>query len=371
MPKQKPWRKKCLDPVTAHKTAAEWEDIRMRYGAANRMRPTIFSAERLRDAEEAWAVAKKLGFSTLMDAVLAAKPKVDATEEKNLPTKTYQELFAAFVPYHKEHASKSQSDKVRQDAKRFGDFVGWSTDIKSIALPHFTEWLGKPTTTAEKKTFNNRLNNVSRVFSWACEPAQKFLEENPANAIERYSNRVLGQGARMILSPERCAELMAYIEKHHKEWVFPFALLLFAGVRPGYHDGEIRKLMECANRDGIETYLSGGVLHISAEIAKDRRARQFHLPANLIAWVEKYMPTKGQFALGSSETYAEIRSKFRIPHDGLRHTSISAHIAMHNAFAVAAVEFGNSETIIRRHYYSRMTKAQAGAFYSILPRTTR
>jgi len=333
------------------------------------MRATTLSAERLKDAEEAWSVAKKLGFPSLLDAVLAAgKPAETAQPEEALPMKTYQELFDSFVAYHKEHASKAQADKVRQDSKRFGDYVGWSTDIAAITTSDFVKWLGKPSTTAEKKTFNNVLNNVSRVFSWACEPAQKFLKENPAAPIDRYSNRVLGQGARMIITPERCAELMLYVEQHHPEWVFPFALMLFAGIRPGYYEGEIRKLMNGANRDGIETYISSGVLHITAEIAKDRRPRQFHMPANLIAWVERYTPKKGTFALGSPDTYAQIREKFQIPHDGLRHTAISAHITKNGAFADAAVEFGNSEKIIRTHYYSRMTKTQAEAFYAITPK---
>jgi integrase len=271
------------------------------------------------------------------------------------------------VAFHKDHASQSQSDKVRQTANAFGEYIGWDTPIAQITIHDIQRWLKVRTAGCSKKTFNNLLNDVSRVFSWACSPAQKFLEENPAAAIPRFGSRVLAHGAREILSVQQCIELMHFLEQHHPEWVFPFALMLFVGVRPGYYHGEIHKLMQCANRDGIETYISNGALRLTAEITKDRRARQIPLPSNLLAWIQQHMPRTGGFRLGSKESYAEIREKFKIPHDGLRHTAISAHVTKNGSFAVAAVEFGNSEKIIRNNYYTRMSDGDAKAFYEIYP----
>ncbi len=122
--------------------------------------------------------------------------------------------------------------------------------------------------------------------------------------------------------------------------------------------------MRCANRDGIETYISGGMLLLTAEITKDRRPRQFPMPPNLVAWITRYMPKKGEFRLGDRDVYAEIRA----PHDGLRHTAISAHVTKHGSFAMAALEFGNSEKIIRTHYYCRMLPEDADAFYQVSPK---
>jgi hypothetical protein len=56
-----------------------------------------------------------------------------------------------------------------------------------------------------------------------------------------------------------------------------------------------------------------------------------------------------------------------LPHDGLRHTAISAFVSCHGSFADAAMQFGNSESMIRTHYFNRMTKAEAEAFYAIIP----
>jgi hypothetical protein len=70
---------------------------------------------------------------------------------------------------------------------------------------------------------------------------------------------------------------------------------------------------------------------------------------------------------GDWPTYAAIREKFKIPHDGLRHTAISAFVSCHGSFADAAMQFGNSESMIRTHYFNRMTKTEAEAFYAIVP----
>jgi hypothetical protein len=368
VPRQKPRREKFTSRQEAEQRQGEWETERMRLGAGMRLRATPLSQDALRDAESALAVARKLGFSSLLDAVLAAgKPTAQSIVESILTMKTYQELFDAFIVFHKEHASKSQSDKVRQNAKVFGEHIGWKTQIDKITTSDIQRWLKGKVGGASKKTYNNVLNDLSRVFSWACEPAQGFLKENPANPIPRYSGRVLAHGARQILSAETCSALMSYLEKEHPSWVFPFSLMLFAGLRPGFYEGEIRKLIRCANRDGIETYISSGVLHLTAEITKDRRPRQFSIPSNLAAWIMKYMPAKGKFTMGSAESYAATREKFKIPHDGLRHTAISAHVSKHDRFALAAEQFGNSETVIRRHYFSRMTCQEATAFYQIYP----
>lgn len=63
------------------------------------------------------------------------------------------------------------------------------------------------------------------------------------------------------------------------EWCVFFALALFAGVRPDMANGEMSKLAAAVGRDGPEKYFCNGVVHITAEMAKDKRARQTRLPA--------------------------------------------------------------------------------------------
>ena len=64
----------------------------------------------------------------------------------------------------------------------------------------------------------------------------------------------------------------------------------------------------------------------------------------------------------------QVRGKFDIPHDGLRHSAITYHLKMGNSVEEAAEIFGNSEPIIRKHYRdARRTKEEAEKFFSIQP----
>jgi hypothetical protein len=71
------------------------------------------------------------------------------------------------------------------------------------------------------------------------------------------------------------------------------------------------------------------------------------------------------------DDFRDIRKKFAIPHDGLRHTAISAFMSSGNSYDLAADQFGNSEGIIKAHYLKRMSKEDADAFFQIMPSARR
>ena len=133
-------------------------------------------------------------------------------------------------------------------------------------------------------------------------------------------------------------------------------------------NGETRKLAKAIERDGVKNYFCNGVLHISGAVAKDKRSRQTQIPPNVVQWLERYPPTPAAICPGDWLAYAEIRKRFKIPHDGLRQTAISAHVSLHGSFADAASQFGNSETMIRTHYFNRMTKEEAARSTRLCPR---
>jgi len=63
--------------------------------------------------------------------------------------------------------------------------------------------------------------------------------------------------------------------------------------------------------------------------------------------------------------------KFKIPPDGLRHTGITAIYHDHKNFGDTALEAGNSEWVIRKHYLNLWTQEQADKFWSIRPTETK
>jgi hypothetical protein len=112
----------------------------------------------------------------------------------------------------------------------------------------------------------------------------------------------------------------------------------FSGVRPDMAHGEIAKLAAAVKRDGVERYFRNGVLHISGEIAKDRRTRQIAVPENVTKWIQHYRIAPESICPADWETCQLIRDRFKIPHDGLRHTAILAHVSAHGSFADAAAQ---------------------------------
>jgi hypothetical protein len=160
--------------------------------------------------------------------------------------------------------------------------------------------------------------------------------------------------------------MMHWLEIHKPNWVACFAIAIFAGVRPDRDDGEMGKLANAIERDGAERYFRGDSLFLSADLTKDGRPRRIPIPDNLRHWLSQYPATAAALRGGTRTDYAEIRAKWKIPHDGLRHTSISACAALHGLME-AAVRHGNSEKICRDHYLALFTPEDAQKFYAIYP----
>lgn len=60
--------------------------------------------------------------------------------------------------------------------------------------------------------------------------------------------------------------------------------------------------------------------------------------------------------------------KFNLTHEVLRHTFISMFVAKFRSIGEAAIQAGNSESIIRKHYLDLKTTKEAEAFYGIMPK---
>jgi hypothetical protein len=63
----------------------------------------------------------------------------------------------------------------------------------------------------------------------------------------------------------------------------------------------------------------------------------------------------------------KVFSAFGLTHDVLRHTFISMFVAKFRSMGEAALQAGNSESIIRKHYLDLKSAAEAEQFWGILP----
>jgi len=63
----------------------------------------------------------------------------------------------------------------------------------------------------------------------------------------------------------------------------------------------------------------------------------------------------------------KVRKHFGLSHDEARHSFISDHVALHRSIGDAALQAGNSEAIVKRHYLNTHTREEGGEFFRIVP----
>lgn len=216
---------------------------------------------------------------------------------------------------------------------------------------------GKPTL----KTYNNRRGLVSTFFKFAFR--NDWVLTNPVEKTvhHRINHR---RGSAVTITAEKAAEVMEFVEHYEGGEMVPyFAICLFAGVRPCVRFGEITKLQ--AESVKLET----GVIHIEPEVSKVRMKRLVTIQPNLMAWLRAYpldkFPIKPPNAVNM---HRRICKKFSLSHDVLRHTFISMFVAKFRSMGEAALQAGNSEAIIRKHYLDLKSAAEAEQFFGILPK---
>jgi integrase/recombinase XerD len=187
---------------------------------------------------------------------------------------------------------------------------------------------------------------------------RKWLNNNPA--YDNSKPAKIDRGLIDILSLAKCRELMTHAASLQEgKTVRYFALALFAGVRPE----EIGRLA----KDPRAIDLENNVIHISEAASKTRESRTITIQPNLREWLVRYPAgTMSQYNkfVGIARKQCALSEAAR---DILRHTFVSNHVQAFGSFAKTAIESGNSEGIIRKHYYARVSEADAKAFWNIRP----
>jgi integrase len=171
------------------------------------------------------------------------------------------------------------------------------------------------------------------------------------------------RSAARTLTAQQAEELMTHVEQQQGGCAVPFfALCLFAGIRPCIRTGEILRLRPEHVR------LAENVIGIDGEVSKVREPRNVAIQPNLAAWLRAYPLTEFPIIPPNLQHLrAEIAKKFDLWHDIMRHTFISMFVAKFRSLGEAALQAGNSESIIRKHYLDLKSTDEAEQFFSILP----
>jgi hypothetical protein len=243
--------------------------------------------------------------------------------------------------------------------------------VHTIATAEIEAMMG--TRGTSKKSWNNLRIYLHAFFEFCANDERRWVARNPVKAIRQHE---IARGLPSIASVPVLKQMFTFLETYrggprsHQQpgYLLPyFALATFAGIRPSIRDGELRKIHELPDKSrNID--LARGVIRITPEIAKTNDLRQIQIQPNLAAWLGRYPLEQFPVMVANMDEHTgRIRKKFGLSADVLRHTFITNHVAQFQSLGGTALEAGNSESIIKKHYLNGVTKAEAEEFWRIAP----
>jgi integrase len=329
---------KFREAAAAEKDALEMKALQAAAGL--HAATTFLTEDQLREAESAFRrlAARPRSLTCYLDYALANYREL----ERDVPLAEAVDEYVATK--RKEHErtllSKRQLRSIKYELetlkKRFPAFT--MTRFSAGGLIAYLE-RGAPSL----KTYNNRRAVLSTFFKFAFQ--KDWIATNPIEKTPHHRISHL-RGSAVTINAEQAASLMAHVETFRNGALVPyFALCLFAGIRPCLRSGEITKLRPEHVR------LDTGVIHVEPEVAKVRMKRLVTIQPNLAAWLHAYPLDRFSITpTNATKMRRRVFDAFGLTHDVLRHTYISMFVAKFRSMGEAALQAGNSESIIRRHY---------------------
>ena len=224
--------------------------------------------------------------------------------------------------------------------------------IAAVSASRIDQWLrGLQVGAATRNTFRRRL---AALFSFA--KRRGYVTENPVTDVERAKER---ETEIEILSVAQVTRLCSRASID----MLPFwAIGAFSGLR----HAEIERL------SWSEVDFDAGVIEVKASKSKTASRRLVTIQPNLAAWLSPYRTRTGrvcpvnlQRKIFVDRERAGLRESW--PHNALRHSFGSYHLAQFNDAAKLALEMGNSPGVIFRHYRQLVKPDQAQAYWNIQP----
>jgi hypothetical protein len=219
---------------------------------------------------------------------------------------------------------------------------------------------------ASRRSWEIHRGALHGFFAWAATADagsnRPFTFSNPVEGIRKFSARQVReeQDAKPATTAPGDVRRMfsALMRWRGGVLVRPFAFLYFAGIRPD----EVKRM---AGRERELVNLKTRTITIPANVSKTRHERQVAISDNLAAWLEAFpgdLIPKNFEALNK-----KARKHFGLTHDEARHSFISYHVAAHRSIGDAALQAGNSENVVKRHYLNTHSRQEGEEFFRIAP----
>jgi integrase len=220
---------------------------------------------------------------------------------------------------------------------------------------------------AKRKTWNNYRTDLNGFFAWASTKdvtsQRPWTFINPVTNVSKFSAKQIAEQRPEIKTtePQVAQDIFTHLMAFSGGALVKFyAYAYFAGIRPG---GE---LVALSKRESELVNLRTGIISIPASISKTKEARKVTITPNLSAWLKAYK-AKPIIPQNFDRLNKEFRKTFSLTHDEARHSFISYHVAVNRSVGDAALQAGNSEGIVKKHYLNLHPREDGEHFFALVP----
>ncbi len=241
--------------------------------------------------------------------------------------------------------------------------------VTDVLPEHIEHYLAQRNVSPNTKDANRRA--ISSFFTWCMKGKRHWCVNNPCYAVEIEGRPNDDDLEPVVLPVDECERLLRTAEGYEKGKLVPYiALCLFGGLRP----------FEAARLTWEQVNLVDKEIRLKGQQTKTGKGRVVVICPTLRAWLNRYKgideihrPTFGlQFrklraSVGYGEPTKENPDLKPWVSDVLRHTAISHYFRVTGSYGRTAEQFGNSESIIKKHYQSRVSSRDTKRFYALRP----
>jgi integrase len=204
------------------------------------------------------------------------------------------------------------------------------------------------------RTRINYLTKISQLFNYAV--SRSWVDENIVERIDRPNAEETEPG---ILTVPQAQSLLEHAAKHH---LLPYiATGLFAGLR----SAELLRLK------GDAVNLKERCIVVGADVAKKRSRRVVEFNDTLHSWLEICSFGKSEIVNAAEfrDNLDSLRAAAGIekwPHNGLRHSFASYHLAMYGDPVRTATLMGHRDSnVMHQHYKALVLKSEAEKYWAL------
>lgn len=251
--------------------------------------------------------------------------------------------------------------------ERYVKDLGWKLDafakvfpgreVASIKTQEIEAWFA--TKAWSPVSYRSYAETLHVFFNFAL--SRGYAKINPVAAMEMPRR---DQKEPEILTVDQARSLLAAADasEERRECLAYVAIGTFAGIRPE----------EIARMDWAEVDVEHRTLLVLGANAKGRDRRVVDMAPNLAAWLSTIPNRKGKILTYDLRYYRDrlkaVLGWKKWPHDVMRHSFASYHLAQHRDQAVTTSQLGHrSKDILWQHYRALVMPAAAADFWKIVP----